>query len=77
MKKLKDRATYKDMASSAKEDWDIISGYARDFNQNLSYRIQSSELLDDHGGFSGIDLSIVYNWLPAYKDNERYMLYVH
>lgn len=50
----KDRATYKDMASSTKEDWNIISGYAKDFNQNLSYRILDHLRLlkDDHGGFS-------------------------
>ena len=35
----KGRATYKTMASSTKEDWVIISDYAKEFNQNLSHRI--------------------------------------
>ena len=32
----KGRATYKTMAASTKDDWAIISDYAKDFNQNLS-----------------------------------------
>ena len=35
----KGRATYKTMAASTKDDWAIISDYAKDFNQNLSFRI--------------------------------------
>ena len=68
----KDRATYKDMASSTKEDWDIISGYARDFNQNLSYRILDHLRLlkDDHGGFSVDRLEhSLQTATRAYKDN--------
>ena len=68
----KDRATYKDMASSTQKDWSIISGYAREFNQNLSYRILDHLRLlkDDHGGFSVDRLEhSLQTATRAYKDN--------
>ena len=75
----KGRATYKTMASSTKEDWKIISDYAKEFNQNLSHRILDHLriLKDDHGGFAVDRLEhSLQTATRAYKDNrdEEYVV---
>ena len=75
----KGRATYKTMASSTKEDWNIISDYAKEFNQNLSHRILDHLriLKDDHGGFAVDRLEhSLQTATRAYKDgkDEEYVV---
>ena len=75
----KGRATYKTMASSTKEDWKIISDYAKEFNQNLSHRILDHLriLKDDHGGFAVDRLEhSLQTASRAYKDgrDEEYVV---
>ena len=50
----KQRASYRTMAESTKEDWEIIGNYAMGFNADLPNRILDhlKMLRGDHGGFA-------------------------
>ena len=75
----KQRASYRTMAESTKEDWEIIGSYATGFNADLPNRILDhlKMLRDDHGGFAVDRLEhSLQTATKAYKDNrdEEYVV---
>ena len=75
----KQRASYRTMAESTKEDWEIIGNYATGFNADLPNRVLDHlrMLKDDHGGFAVDRLEhSLQTATRAYKDNrdEEYVV---
>ena len=75
----KQRASYRTMAQSTKEDWEIIGNYAMGFNADLPNRILDhlKMLQGDHGGFAVDRLEhSLQTATRAYKDNrdEEYVV---
>ena len=75
----KQRASYRTMAESTKEDWEIIGNYATGFNADLPNRILDhlKMLSGDHGGFAVDRLEhSLQTATRAYKDNrdEEYVV---